>query len=123
MSNNQSNYSEQLMNSSLSSSSSSSIQNVETKFSLDDLKTMFKSAIDAEVVEMIWQDSNENSDIALSFLTEMSSSSQTSKPVPKSPMTATVKTNSWSSVLGKDDSNPFTVNLGAKPKIIVNSGG
>jgi hypothetical protein len=94
-----------------SSSTSSLVQNVETKFSLDDLKSMFKSAIDAEVVEMIWQDSNENGDIALTFLTEMSPSSP--------PIAATVKTNSWSNVLGKDNSKPFTVNLGAKPKTTV----
>lgn len=93
-----------------SSSTNSLTQNVETKFSLDDLKAMFKSAIDAEVVEMIWQDCNQNSDIALTFLTEMS---------PGSPPITTVNTKSWSNVLGKDDSKPFIENLGAKPKTTV----
>ncbi|XP_057378037.1 uncharacterized protein LOC130700002 [Daphnia carinata] len=81
------------------------------KFNLEDLKNMFKSAIDAEVVEMIWQDSNENSDVALMFLTEIS---------PNSPPTATiVKMSSWSDVLGSSSSIPFTANQGVKPKSTV----
>lgn len=94
----------------LSGSSANSFnQGYQNGLNLDDLKTMFKSAIDPEVVEMIWQDSNRNCDIALGFLTEMS---------PKAvPIAATLKSNSWANVLGgPDTSKPFTVNQGVKPK-------
>lgn len=94
-----------------SSSVSPSNQSLSTRFSLDDLKNMFKSAIDAEVVELIWQDSNENSDVALTYLTEISPTSV--------PIAAAVKTNSWSSVIGADTSKQFTVNQGVKPKTII----
>ena len=93
-------------------SSSINPSNPMPKLSLDDLKEIFKSAIDPEVVEMIWQDSNESGDVALTYLTEMS---------PKSvPIAAAVKTNSWSSILGADTSKQFTcVNQGVKPKSII----
>lgn len=42
-----------------------------TQLTLEDLKSMFKASIESEVVEMIWQDSNGKSEIALSFLSEM----------------------------------------------------
>lgn len=83
----------------------------QTKFSLEELKTLFKSAIDPEVVEMIWQDSHENSDVALMFLTEISPNSP--------PIATTVKMNSWSDVLGSNNSKPFTANQGVKPKSTV----
>lgn len=84
-------------------------QTPQNGLSLEDLKTMFKADIEAEVVEMIWQDCNENCDTALGFLTEMS---------PRAvPVAAAVKTSSsWSNVLNADTSKPFTVNQGVKPK-------
>lgn len=77
------------------------------RLSLEDLKSMFGTTVDTEVVEMIWQDSNENSDIAVTFLTEM-----TCQTVPD----VQLNSNSWSSVLGSEASKPFTVNQGVRPK-------
>lgn len=91
-----------------SNSTISSKHTDETKLNLEDLKKLFKSAIDPEVVEMIWQDSNENSDIALTFLTEIS-------PNPP-PVATTVKMSSWSDIIGENTSQPLTVNQGVKPK-------
>lgn len=90
-----------------STAANSFYQTPQNGLSLEDLKTMFKD-IDAEVVEMIWQDCNGSCDTALGFLAEMN---------PRSvPIAAAVKTSSWSNVLGADTSKQFTVNLGAKPK-------
>ncbi|KAI9555738.1 hypothetical protein GHT06_018253 [Daphnia sinensis] len=97
--------------SSNSTTSSKHLIEQQTKFSLEDLKTLFKSAIDPEVVEMIWQDSNENSDVALMFLTEISPNSP--------PIATTVKMSSWSDVLGTNNSKAFTENQGVKPKSTV----
>ena len=86
----------------------------ETSLTLDSLKVMFDSVIDPEVVEMIWFDSQENGDVALAYLTEMS---PLDEPVTQ-PVAKPIQT-SWSNILGDDSSKSFTVNLGAKPKSTV----
>lgn len=70
-------------------------------FSLEDLKNMFKGSVEDEIVEMIWQDSNEKSEIALSFLSEM---------CPIHPLPPTPKPiNTWSNIVADATNQPVAV--------------
>lgn len=91
----------------------SSAENEETTpiFTLEDLKNMFKTSIESEVVEMIWHNSDENSEVALSFLTEMCPA----KP-PELSSPASQSNNTWTSIVLAKPPKDVPVAPSVRPK-------
>jgi len=79
---------------------------------LEELKSMFCPDIESEVVEMIWQDSNKNGQIALGYLCEISPAKEPQVAAPPPP----VVNSSWCKILDLDGGKPFTEPLGVRPK-------
>lgn len=88
-----------------------------TSLTLEDLKAMFDPNVDSEIVDMIWQNCNQDGALAFGYLNEMSPVKPKQLVAPP-PVTPPINTG-WSKPLNIDTTKPFTEPPSVRPKLVV----